>query len=138
MENLSFKDQLFLFYSTDIILSPHGSALVNTLFSVPRSVAIECNPPYFFEAWYTNTVMLSRVHYIWLSTYYPHSPRSFYIKAERAYRSGTFQTIYRRYVHHNVNPPKFLVLGAVKDAVEYLKRWRFVYEFNDKFSPLFF
>ena len=139
MENLTFEEQVQAFYSNDIVLSPHGSALVNLLFSIPRSAVIECNPPYYMEPWYTNTALISRAHYLWLSTYYPYDKRNQQWKAaEKAYYYGYFTNIYRKYVNNLVNPPVFAVLSAVRDAVEYLKRWRFVYEVNDKWSPVFF
>ena len=62
MENLTFKEQIQAFYSSDIVLSPHGSALVNLLFSIPHSAIIECNPPYYLEAWYTNTALMSAIN----------------------------------------------------------------------------
>ena len=139
MENLTFEEQTRAFYSSDIVLSPHGSALVNLLFSIPHSAIIECNPPYYLEAWYTNNAIISRVHYLWLSTYYPNDKSNEqWEAAEKAYYYGYFGTIYRKYVNHLVNPPQFAVLSAVRDAVEYLKRWRFVYYVNDKWSSVFF
>ena len=139
MENLTFEEQVQAFYSNDIVLSPHGSALVNLLFSIPRSAVIECNPPYYMEPWYTNTALISRAHYLWLSTYYPYDKSNQQWKAaEKAYYYGYFTNIYRKYVKNLVNPPVFAVLSAVRDAVEYLKRWRFAYEVNDKWSPVFF
>ena len=57
--------------------------------------------------------------------------------AEKAYEDGTFFHIRRNYLEHSVNPPQFKMLSAIRDAVEYAKRWRFVYEANDRWSAMF-
>ena len=139
MEHLSFHDQVTIFYQTDIVFSPHGSALINLIFCVPHSVVIECNPPYFYELWYINTASLSLVHYISVSTFFPNAKSNTKWKqAESSYYNGEFSTIRRRYVNLKINPPLFNALCAVEDAIEYVKRWRFYYEVNDKWSPIFF
>lgn len=92
MEHLSFSDQVTHFYKTDIVLSPHGSALINLLFSVPHSVVIECNPPYFYELWYINTASLSLVHYISVSTFFPNDKKNKkWRHAEFSYYNGDFK-----------------------------------------------
>ena len=63
MDGLSFKDQLQLYYKADIVVSPHSASFINLIFSVPHTVVVECFPPYFFEMWYSNTAMISRLHY---------------------------------------------------------------------------
>lgn len=139
MEKLSFVKQVRLFYNTDIFFSPHGSALVNLMFARPHSVVIECNPPYFYEIWYSNTALISRVHHIMLATYKGNlTGSSKWKRAEQAYFGGIMSRIRRQYADDHVNPPVFVVKGAVEDAVAYLKRWRFVFEVSDKWSPLFF
>ena len=139
MEHLSFLDQVTHFYKADIVLSPHGSALINLLFCVPHSVVIECNPPYFYELWYINTASLSLVHYISVSTFFPNVKTNKQWKiAESSYYNGKFNSIRRKYVNRKINPPLFKIICAVRDAIEYIKRWRFIYEVNDKWSPIFY
>ena len=139
MDQLSFREQVQLFYNSDIIFSPHGSALLNLLFCVPHSAAIECNPPYFYELWYINTASLSLVHYISVSTFYTnHQANKLWEIAENSYYDGNFSSIRREYVNFNIDPPLFEVLCAVSDAIEYVNRWRLNYEVNDKWSPIFY
>ena len=139
MEGLSFKEQLQLYYNADIVVSPHSASFLNLIFSIPHTVVVECDPPYFFEMWYSNTAMMSRVHYILVSSFTPiPKAKTSWRDAQVAYEMGTFHSIRRRYVDNDVNTPIFNMLSAVQDAIEYSKRWRFVYEVNDKWSPLFF
>ena len=139
MAGLSFDKQVRLFYNTDIFFSPHGSALVNLIFSRPHSVVIECNPPYFYEMWYSNTALISRVHHIMVATYISNATEAFQWKrAENAYFEGRMGQIRRLYADNKVNPPLFVVKSVVEDAIEYIKRWHFVFEVSDKWSPLFF
>ena len=123
MDGLSFKDQLQLFYEADIVVSPHSASFINLIFSVPHTAVVECYPPYFYEPWYSNTVMISRLHYIMVSSF-EEKNRAFFL-------------IRRHYSDNKVNPPRFKMLSAIRDAMEYSKRWRFVYEVNDKWSPIF-
>lgn len=139
MAKLSFVKQVRLFYNTDIFFSPHGSALVNLMFARPHSVVIECNPPYFYEIWYSNTALISRLHHIMLATYKRDLKEDWkWKRAEEAYFEGRIGRIRRQYADNKVNPPVFVVKSAVEDAIAYLKRWRFVFEVSDKWSPLFF
>lgn len=138
LEGLTFKEDLYLFYNADIIFSQHGGALTNIFFSTPHTVLIECTPPYFYEFYYAANAYISQVHYILVSTFYPKVRDNLWLKAEKAYQQGTYYSIHRRYVHITVNPPIFNVISAVTDAMEYLKRWRYVYEVNDKWSPFFY
>lgn len=142
MDKLSFKNQVELFYNADIILSTHGCALTNLMFSTPHTVAIECDPPYYFEPSYMTITMISRVHYIMVTTFYPKNQMNqHWIQAEKAYHDGKFypskQLFYKRYVLNKVNPPLSKVLFAINDALEYSKRWRFVYDVNYQWSPIF-
>lgn len=142
MDNLSFRDQVLLFYTADIVLSTHGCALTNLMFSTPHTVAIECHPPYYFEPSYMTVTMISRVHYIQVTTFYPHQmSNNRWREAELAYYNGYFfpnkKLLHKRYVYDSVNPPLFKVLTAIKDATEYLRRWRFIYNTNYKWSPIF-
>ena len=61
-----------------------------------------------------------------------------WIKARNAYMDGNFYFIRRQYAYLEVDPPVANVLYAMQDAIEYLNRWRFIYETNDKWSPLFY
>ena len=138
MEGLSFKDQLQLFYESDIVVSPHSASFINLIFSVPHTAVVECYPPYFFELWYSNTAMFSRLYYIMVSSFVPNGKTMGKWKgAEKAYEDGTFFHIRRNYLEHSVNPPQFKMLSAIRDAVEYAKRWRFVYEANDRWAAMF-
>ena len=74
MDGLSFKDQLQLYYKADIVVSPHSASFINLIFSVPHTVVVECFPPYFFEMWYSNTAMISRLHYIMVSSFAEKEP----------------------------------------------------------------
>lgn len=138
MEGLTFKEQLRLFYYSDIVVSPHSASFINLIFSVPHTVVVECYPPYFFENWYSNTATISRVHYIAVSSFVPNGKaKNAWREAEDAYENGKFHYIRRKFVDNQVNPPQFKMLSAVRDAVEYSKRWRFVYEASDRWSPIF-
>lgn len=119
-------------------MSTHGCALINMIFTLPHSAVVECDPPYFYEMSYTTNVMISRAHYILVSTYYPHSTHNaLYLEAEKAYMEGTFDSIHRKFIYMNVYSKQFSVISAVADAIEYVRRWRYVYETNDYWSPLF-
>lgn len=50
MEDLSFKEQIALFATSEIILSPHGAALSFGIFSAPGSVMIEIQSKARFES----------------------------------------------------------------------------------------
>ena len=101
-------------------MSTHGCALINMIFTLPHSAVVECDPPYFYE------------------TYYPHSTHdALYLEAEKAYMEGTFEEIHRKFIYMNVYSKQFSVISAVEDAIEYVRRWRYVYETNDYWSPLF-
>lgn len=139
MDGLSVKQQILLFYSSDLVFSPHGSALVNLLFTTPHSSLIECNPPYFYEMWFANIAWMSRLHYVCVTTYRAHWLKPDAVKtAEQLYNHGKFFLKRRAFSDYRVGPPLTNVLSALSDAVEYTKRWRFVYEITDKWSPLFF
>ena len=139
MDGLSVKDQILMFYSADLVLSPHGSALVNLLFTAPHSTLIECNPPYFYEMWFSNIAWMSRMHYVSVTTYYTKwLKQEYHAEAEKLYAKGKFYLKRRDFSDSLVCPPLMNVLNALDDAVEYTKRWRFVYEISDKWSPLFF
>lgn len=138
LETLSFKQQVTLFYHSDIIMSPHGTGLINIMFSLPHSTLIECHPPFFYDVWFINTASLSSVHYIGVSTYMPKSKMSkLYTKMSNLYNTGNLLTYNRNCRNYPVNPPLFSLFSAVKDAIEYTSRWRFVFESTDKWSPIF-
>ena len=79
------------------------------------------------------------MHYVSVTTYH-----SKWLKqdrrddAEKLYARGKFYLKRREFSDNLVSPPLMNVLNALDDAVEYTKRWRFVYEISDKWSPLFF
>lgn len=138
MNKLSFSDQVHVFYNHDIILSPHGSALINVVFCIPHSVLIECNPPYFFEFWYINTASLSNVYYISVSSFYPNDKETKkWIEAERSYHNGTFEQIHRKYINTNIDPPLMQLKYAISDALDYITRWYFSYKPQREWSEVF-
>ena len=139
MSGLSYAQQVSLFYNADIILAPHGSALVNMLFLLPHSSLVECFPPYFYEMWFGNIAMISRVQYFAVSSFVAKKDlREVWKKAEAAYQRGNFFRIRRLYADYLVNPPRFSVVSHLRDAIEYTRRWRFVFQVSDKWSPLFY
>ena len=138
MNNLSFSDQVHVFYSHDIIISPHGSALINVVFCIPHSVLIECNPPYFYELWYINTASLSNVYYISVSTFFPNDHKTEkWKRAELSYYDGTFDKIHREYINTKIDPPLIQLKYAISDALDYITRWCFVYKPQRKWSEIF-
>lgn len=138
MNKLSFSEQVHVFYSHDIIISPHGSALINVVFCIPHSVLIECNPPYFYELWYINTASLSNVFYISVSAFFPNDKiTEKWITAELSYSNGTFAQIHRNYVNTKIDPPLILLKYAISDALDYITRWYFVYKPQIKWSGIF-
>lgn len=138
LETLSFKQQVTLFYHSDIIMSPHGTGLINIMFSLPHSTLIECHPPFYYDVWYINTASLTSAHYIGVSTYMPKSKMSkLYKEMSNLYNTGNLLTYNRKCRNYPVNPPLFSLFSAVKDAIEYTSRWRFVFESTDKWSPIF-
>ena len=91
LETLSFKQQVTLFYHSDIIMSPHGTGLINIMFSLPHSTLIECHPPFYYDVWYINTASLTSAHYIGVSTYMPKSKMSkLYKEMSNLYNTGNF------------------------------------------------
>lgn len=82
--------------------------------------------------------MFSRLYYVVVSSFVPNKKvMGKWKDAEQAYKNGRFYLIRRNYLEHRVNPPQFKMLSAIRDAVEYTKRWRFVYEANDRWSAMF-
>lgn len=138
MSNLSFVEQVRMFYNHDIILSPHGSALINVVFCIPHSVLLECNPPYFYELWYINTASLSNVHYISVSTFHPqNNTYEAWNNAEECYNNGTFERIHRKYLNYDIDPPLIQLKYSFVDACNYIKRWHFVYSPYISWSEIF-
>ena len=79
------------------------------------------------------------MHYVSVTTYYTKWIKpEYHAEAERQYARGKFYLKRRDFSDSLVCPPLMNVLNALSDAVEYTKRWRFVYEISDKWSPLFF
>lgn len=138
MESLTFKEQVLLFYNADIVMSPHGTGLINIMFSIPHSTLIECFAPYHYSRWYVNTASLSSIHYIGVSSFLKDTNNnSFYKTAEVAYANGNFNIDNRLYRDVIMNPPVITIFNAVSDAIDYTNRWRYVYETTDNWSPIF-
>ena len=120
-------------------MSPHGTGLINIMFSVPHSTLIECFAPYHYSPWYVNTASLSCIHYIKVSSFYKNPINNInYKTAEVAYASGYINIEDRKYRDDILNPPVISIINAVSDAIDYTNRWRYVYETTDKWSPIFF
>ena len=125
------------FFTIDIVLGGHGSAMANVFFMRPYSVLIECNPPYFYEMCFANIALISRVHYISVTNYNASAidlPRK---HAERLYEKGQFFLSRRQYARFNIYPNALSVIGAVEDAVEFVYRKRFYHVENDVWSRVF-
>ena len=128
-----------LFYNADIVMSPHGTGLINIMFSIPHSTLIECFAPYHYSRWYINTASLSSIHYIGVTSYIKNANNiTLYKNAEVAYSNGNFNIDDRKYRDVLTNPSVISIYNAVRDAIDYTNRWRFVYETTDKWSPIFF
>lgn len=120
-------------------MSPHGTGLINIMFSIPHSTLIECFAPYHYSRWYINTASLSSIHYIGVSSYLKNANNNtLYKNAEDAYSNGKFNIDDKKYRDVIMNPSVISVYNAVSDAIDYTNRWRFVYETTYKWSPIFF
>lgn len=122
----------------DLVLGGHGSAMTNVMFMVPHSVLIECNPPFFYEMCFANVAWLSRIHYISVTNYNPQYLPSKLKDGETEYLKGTIFKKRREYAQYNIYPNSLQVVSAVDDAVEYLFRWRSVYQTNKEWSHVFY
>lgn len=138
LSHLSYKQQVQLYYSMDLVLGGHGSAMANVMFMIPHSVLIECNPPFFYEMCFANVAWLSRVHYISVTNYNSQYLPSKLKDGESAYLKGTIFKKRREYAQYNIYPNSLQVVSAVDDAVEYLFRWRSVYQINKEWSRVFY
>ena len=120
-------------------MSPHGTGLINIMFSIPHSTLIECFAPYHFSPWFVNTASLSSIHYIRVSSFSKNpNSNSNYRNAEIGYATGNINIENRIYRDDILNPPVISICNAVSDAIDYTNRWRFVYETTDKWSPIFY
>ena len=137
MSDKTYADQVLEFYKNDIILGGHGSAMANVFFMRPRSVLIECNPPYFYEMCFANIAFISRVHYISVTNYNASLTDYSKHKPERLYEKGTFFNYRRAFAKHNIYPNILSVVSAVEDAIEYVERNRYIYQRNDRWSRVF-
>ena len=138
MFGMTYADQVKEFYTDDIILGGHGSAMANVFFMRPRSVLIECNPPYFYEMCFANIAYISRVHYISVTNYNPEFIPSGLKKAEKLYANGVFFRKRRDYAKYNIYPNPLQVISAIDDAIEYISHWRFSFMTNTEWSDVFY
>lgn len=137
MRDLGYEDQVRLFYSTDIVLGGHGSAMTNVMFMTPHSVLIECNPPFFYEMCFANIAFLSRVHYVSVTNYNEKYVPSKLKNAQTLYENGQIFLKRRNYAQLSIYPDYRSVVDAVDDALEYVKRWRFSFRIIDQWSLVF-
>ena len=70
----SFEDQVRQFASVDVLVSPHGGALMNTVFMRPGSTVIEVFSAYYRPPMYADMAALLGLHYIPLLTQRPRLP----------------------------------------------------------------
>ena len=136
------NEQIKQFYTSDIILSPHGTGLINIVFVIPHSTIIECYPYYFYENWFINTACQSLAHYIAVFTRVSTSSHELYPTAEDAYSKGTFLKLHYRILNTikdiDFDPKAIQISNAIADAIEYTLRWKFNFEVTNIFSPLFY
>jgi hypothetical protein len=66
LENMSFKDQINLFKSAEIIIGPHGAGLSNIVFSEHKFKLIELFPSSYNNACYFNIAMQLNADYLFL------------------------------------------------------------------------
>lgn len=139
LEWLTFKQQVLLLYNADIIMTPHGTGIINIIFSIPHSTLIECFALYHYDRWYINTASQSIIHYILVSPFLtPTKINYFYKRVEKAYNIGRFSKYDRECRNGVINPPVVSIFNAVEDAIEYTSRWRFIYQPTTKWSPIFY
>lgn len=136
--NLSFKNQIWLYYQSDVVLGGHGSAMTNVMFMLPHSVLIECNPPFFYEMCFANIAFLSRVHYISVTNYNPQYIPNKLKNAEKDYQAGQFFRIRRGYAKWSIYPNPLQVISAVEDAIQYIIRWKFDFSVDHTWSRVFY
>lgn len=137
MQDMTYADQVKEFYQDDIILGGHGSAMANVFFMRPRSVLIECNPPYFYEMCFANIALIARVHYISVTNYNATLTDFTYKKVNNLYDKGIFFLHRRKFAKYNIAPNQLSVIAAVGDAIDYVERSRRVYVNNDIWSRVF-
>ena len=133
----TYEEQVRQFFSVDIVLGGHGSAMANVFFMRPSSVLIECNPPYFYEMCFANIALISRVHYISVTNYNASGIDITQKQAEHLYDTGKFFLFRRRFAKFNIFPNVFSVVSAVDDALAYVNRKRFGFVINDYWSRVF-
>ena len=138
LNGLSYKEQVMLYYHSDIVLGGHGSAMTNSMFMMPHSVLIECNPPFFYEMCFANIAWLSRVHYISVTNYNPEYLPAKLKNAEKLYQAGSFFKKRREFAQYNIYPNALQLVSAVDDAIQFVNRWRFLYVTNQDWSRVFY
>lgn len=131
--NGSFAEQVTLFESSDIVMSPHGAGETNIIFLRPFTVFIEAFPPFFSESTFTNLACIVRVQYFSITTY-----NATYLPkgvgkgvGQRLYEQGRLFQRRRRFLRALIDPEPFNVLSVVDNAVEWLHSYRYkrsVYE----------
>ena len=137
MFGMTYADQVKEFYTDDIILGGHGSAMANVFFMRPRSVLIECNPPYFYEMCFANIAFISRIHYISVTNYNATKTDFTFKKVNRLYQKGTFFRYRRQFARYNIYPSVLSVVSAVSDAVDFVEYSRCTFIDNDVWSRVF-
>lgn len=67
LETLTLADQIALFAEAEVIITPHGSGLTNTVFCQPGTKIVELFSPHYMRYYYVNiSRSLGLKHYYWL------------------------------------------------------------------------
>ncbi|MFD2515641.1 glycosyltransferase family 61 protein [Pontibacter locisalis] len=64
LEDFPFIDQVYLFSSSSIIVSPHGAGLANLTFAKPNTIVVEIFPPNSESSIYKNISMVQNLNYV--------------------------------------------------------------------------
>ena len=131
------QQQVNTFYQADILLAAHGSGSINAIFMLPHSVMIEVSPPHYTEFTLVGDKLHARLHYIYVSNFdYKALADNRLPSPDRAYESGNYWEIRKRYVNLNLTTNPFSIISAVDDAVAFLDHTRYNIV-NDHLSPIF-
>lgn len=137
LSSTPLRDQVEAFLHAQIVLSPHGAGLTNTLFMMPHSVVIEVTPPHFTEFCLANVILHARLHYIYVPNFDYSELRDKNIAfPDDAYNKGEYSPIRSRYKSLDLSTSYFAILSSIEDAIEYLDHYQ-TRRINDDLSPIF-
>ena len=130
------QEQVQLFASADIVVAVHGAALTNIMFMRPKTVLIECFPPFYYEMTFETLATLARVYYIPVFSFQIKGVRWNVKEIERMYQKGSFYAHRRKYIDHNVTPKDVQIIDALDRAYTYIWRSHTIFEKNDQWSGM--